>query len=131
MTVNFYDYVNAINTGKDIMTGTDNDELAEKGYNAFMVNRQFSYFPDTIFVANEMNANPQLEKKLCFSFYINIVRPKKRFARWAKTEHGDDLEAVSTYFGYSYEKANQIMDILSSQQIETIKKKLEKGGLKK
>ena len=129
--MNPFDYINAINSGKDIMSGTDNDALAEKGYNPFLTNRQLSYFEDTIHVANAMNMHSNLENELQFSFLINIVRPKKRFAKWAKTEHHDDLEAVVEYYGYSYEKAKQIMDILSSQQIKDIKTKLEKGGVKK
>jgi methyltransferase-like protein len=129
--MNPFDYVNAINAGKNIMTGTDNDELAEKGYNPFLTNRQFSYFQDTVLIANEMNANGHLDSKLQFSFLINIIRPKKRFARWAKTEHHDDLECVVQYYNYSYEKAKQVMDILSSDDLEKIKRRLEKGGLKK
>ena len=39
-----FDYLNAINTSKrDIMV----DDLAEKDYNSFMVNRALSYFSDT------------------------------------------------------------------------------------
>ena len=129
--MNPFDYVNAINAGKNIMTGTDNDELAEKGYNPFLTNRQFSYFQDTVFIANEMNANAHIDSKLQFSFLINIIRPKKRFARWSKTEHHDDLECVVQYFNYNYEKAKQVMDILSSDDLEKIKRRLEKGGLKK
>ena len=129
--MNPFDYVNAINANKDIMTGTENDELAEKGYNPFLTNRQCSYFQDTVHFAAAMNQSAHLDHKLQFDFLINIVRPKKRFAKWSKTEHHDDLEAVVQYFGYSYEKAKQVMDILSSQQIKDIKKKLEKGGLKK
>ena len=72
-----------------------------------------------------------ITKQSKFQFLIIIVSSKKRFAKWSKTEHHDDLEAVVQYFGYSYEKAKQVMDILSSQQIKDIKKKLEKGGLKK
>ncbi len=129
--MNPFDYINAINSGKDIMTGTDNDELAEKGYNPFMANRQLSYFQDTAWIANEMNTRHHLDNKLQFSFYLNIVRPKKRYAKWAKVEHHDDLEAVVEYFGYSYEKAKQVMNILSSEQVDAIKIKIHKGGLKK
>jgi methyltransferase-like protein len=128
---NIWDYVNAINSGKDIMSGTDNDTLAEKGYNPFIINRHFSYFTDTILVANEMNLNFHLDNKQQFDFLINMIRPRKRFTKWSKTEHHADLEAVAAYFKYSYEKAKQVMDILSSHQIEEIKKKLEKGGLQK
>jgi len=129
--MNPFDYVNAINSGKDIMSNTDNDELAERGYNPYLTNRQFSYFEDTVHYANVMNMYSHLESKLQFSFLINMIRPKRRFAKWAKTEHHADLEAVVEYYGYSYDKAKQVMDILSSQQIKEIKAKLEKGGLKK
>ena len=112
---NPFDYVNAINSHKDIMSDTDNDELAEKGYNSYLTNKQFSY----------------LDNKLQFSFYLNIVRPKKRYAKWAKVEHHDDLEAVVEYFGYSYDKAKQVMTILSPEQVDAIKIKIQKGGLKK
>ena len=128
--MNPFDYVNAINSGEDIITGTDNDALAEKGYTPFLTNRQFSYFQDTVHMANAMNMNAHLDNKLQFQFLINIIRPRKRFAKWAKTEHHDDLEAVVQYFGYSYEKARMIMDILSAEDIKKIKARLEKGGLK-
>ena len=128
---NPFDYVNAINSHKDIMSDTDNDELAEKGYNSYLTNKQFSYFEDSILVANEMNFRHHLDNKLQFSFYLNIVRPKKRYAKWAKVEHQDDLEAVVEYFGYSYDKAKQVMTILSPEQVDAIKIKIQKGGLKK
>ena len=66
-----------------------------------------------------------------FSFFINMIRPKKRFSKWSKTEHHNDLLAIVEYFDYSYEKAKSVMDILSTEQINNIKKKLSKGGLKK
>jgi len=31
------------------------DDITEKSYNAFMINRSLSYFQDTVFFANEMN----------------------------------------------------------------------------
>jgi len=37
---NPFDYINAINSSKvDLMTGTANDQLAEKGYEPFLTNR--------------------------------------------------------------------------------------------
>jgi hypothetical protein len=129
--MNPFDYVNAINKGKDIMSNTDNDELAEKGYNAFMTNKSFSYFRDTIIVANEMNIRHFLDNRLQYSFFINTIRPKRRWSRWSKPEHHADLEAIVEYFGYSYEKAKQVVDILSDDEIKSIKRKITKGGLKK
>ena len=124
---NPYEYINAINSGKKISS----KDLDEKVYVPFITNRQFSYFQDTILPANEMNANHHIHKESQFSFFINIVRPQKRFSKWSKTEHHDDLEAIVQYFDYSYEKAKVVMDILSAEDINNIKKKLEIGGLKK
>ena len=74
--MNPFEYVNSINySKKDIMV----DDIAEKGYNSFMVNRSLSYFQDTVLMANEMNKNHQIDKRLQFDFLINIVRKRKRF----------------------------------------------------
>ena len=73
--MNPFDYLNAINTTKkDIMV----DELAEKSYSPFMVNRGLSYFPDTILYANEMNKNHHIDHRLQFDFFINTIRKRKR-----------------------------------------------------
>jgi len=56
-----FDYVNSINyTKKDIME----DDVAEKTYVSFMVNRSLSYFSDTVALANEMNRYHHLDNKL-------------------------------------------------------------------
>jgi len=63
--MNPFDYVNAINeTKKDIMI----DDLAEKSYASFTVNRSLSYFSDTVLIANEMNRYHHLIKNYNFIF---------------------------------------------------------------
>jgi len=111
------------------MTGTDNDQLAEKDYAPFMVNRGLSYFQDTIAIANEMNVNHHLDHKPQYEFLLNIVRPRKRFSKWFKKEQSDDLEAIKEYYGYSTAKSLQVLPILTPDQITKIKEKLEKGGI--
>lgn len=126
--MNHFDYLNSINaTKQDIME----DDVAEKAYNSFMVNRGLSYFNDTVLMANEMNLNPQLDKKLQYHFFINIVRKRKRFSKWAKPETESDIEAVKEYYGYSNEKARQALTLLSPEQIKIIKEKVSKGGRRK
>ena len=84
-----FDYIKEINYGKNnIMV----DDIAEKKYNGFMVNRGLSYFRDTVLMANEMNKNHHLDSRLQFDFLINIVRKKKRFSKWNKPEVASDLE---------------------------------------
>lgn len=118
-----FDFVNSINSTKiDIMT--DN----EKEYNSFLVNRSLSYFPDTVVIANEMNRYHHIDNKLQYHFLLNIVRKRKRFSKWLKPQTEDDIEAVKEYYGYNNEKARQVMNLLTNEQIAHIKQKLHKGG---
>ena len=122
-----FDYLNAINnTKKDIMV----DDITEKAYNPFMINRSLSYFPDTVLFANEMNRVPHLDKKPQFLFFINTVRKRKRFSKWAKPIEESDLEVVREYYGYSNEKAKQALTLLTKEQINELKKKVDRGGRK-
>lgn len=126
---NPFDYVNAINFNKqDIMSGTENDELAESGYVPFLTNRSLSNFPDTILYANEMNMKHHLDNKLQFHYLINSIRPKKRFSKWAKRQDSDDFEAVKEYFKYNNTKTEQALSLLTPEQITKIKNKLKTGG---
>lgn len=131
MSSNPFDYVSAINyTKKDMMTDTENDELAEADYKPYLTNKALSYFPDTIMYANEMNMHHQADNKLQFQYLLNIVRPKKRFSKWAKRQDGDDFEAVKQYFKYNNAKTEQAISLLSPEQIEQIKTILDTGGMK-
>ena len=122
-----FDYLNSINTTKqDIM----NDDLDEKNYPAFMINRSLSYFNDTVLMANEMNLNAHIDSRLQYDFYLEIVRKRKRFSKWLKPISESDIEAVKEYYGYSNQKARQALSLLSPEKIGIIKKKVSKGGRK-
>jgi hypothetical protein len=103
----------------------------EKKYPAYIVNRCLSYHYDTLIAANEMNGYHFLPKNMQYHFLLNIVRKKKRFAKFLKAEKLKKLEYVKEYYGYSNEKAKTALSILTKEQIETIKKSLQKGGRKK
>jgi hypothetical protein len=78
--------------------------------------------------ANEMNMNHGLPSKLQYDFLLNSVRKRKRFSPWIKKEKIQDLDAVKSYYGYSNEKAQQALKILTKDQINYIKSKLDVGG---
>jgi hypothetical protein len=124
--MNPFDYLNAINQNKENLIV---DELSEKEYVPFVVNKGLSYFPDTILYANEMNRLYLLDNKPQFLYLLNSIRPRKRFSKWHKNELTDDLKIISEYFGYSYTKAKQIQNLISSDQLNTMKEKLQKGGM--
>jgi hypothetical protein len=126
MSYELKDYLNSINYQKNNLM--DGDKEAEKKYPPYIVNRCLSGFIDTIMYSNELNINPHLNNKLQYDFLLNIIRPKKRFSPWLRKEKLDDLEVVKTYYGYSNEKARTALEILSSEQLNSIKKKLNRGG---
>jgi hypothetical protein len=123
-----FDFLNSINSNKkDLMTGTENDELAEGSYVPFVVNKSLSYFPETILHANLMNMSGA-DKKLQYHYLLNTIRPAKRFAKWVKQDNVEDLEVVKQFYGYSTEKAEQALTILTSENLHYIKQKLQRGG---
>ena len=125
--MNPFKFTDAINyTKEDIMI----DDITEKAYNSFLINRSLSYFPDTVLAANEMNRNHHIDNRLQFDFFINIIRKRKRFSKWFKPEEISDLETVKEYYGYSNEKARQILTLLSTEQMNELKTKVAKGGRK-
>ena len=66
-----FDFVNSITYNKKpLMTGTENDELAESSYVPFVVNKSLSYFPDTILHANEMNQYNSIDNAAGYVFFL-------------------------------------------------------------
>lgn len=122
-----FEFLNSINsTKKDLMDDPDN----EKKYVPFVVNRSLSYFNDTVMLANEMNKYHHLDSKLQYHFLLNITRKRKRFSKWAKPEVQKDIDVIKEYYGYSNDKARQVLSLLTPEQITTIRKKVNKGGSK-
>ena len=121
-----FDYVNAIlDNKKDLIV----DEITEKSYDAFIVNRALSLHKDCIFYANEMNRYYILDKKLQNDFLLNIVRSQKRpFAKWVKAEKSEDLECIKQVFGFSNTKAREAIRLLSKEQIQKLKEQTDIGG---
>ena len=123
------EYLNAINHTKERLLDSEDEEW-EKKYPPFIVNKCVYPFQDTIMLVNEINQLPHLDKKLQFDFLLNSVRSRRRFSPWLKASRIEDLEYVKQYYGYSNAKAKQALDILTDEQISTLKHKLRKGGMK-
>ena len=123
------EYLRSINTTKENLMDKD-DPLYEKKYPAFIINKCLAPFNDTIMLVNEMNINNHLDNKLQYDFLLNSLRKQNRFATWMKASKSKNLEYVKEYFGYNNEKARAVLNILTDEQIATIKIKLNKGGKK-
>ena len=122
-----FDFLNAINFTKEDLF--EKDSQSSKDYKPFIINRGLSYFPDTVFYANQMNQHPGLDKDMQFFFFLNIISRKKRFSKWSKKDaETESLELVKEYYGYSSEKATEALKVLSEENLIMIKEKLYKGG---
>lgn len=132
MAVSPFDYVNSITTTKkNMMRNTENDTLAEKEYNAWIVNKALSYFQDTVLIANEVNMYYNLNNRAQYEYLLNMVRPNKRFAKWVKDINNEELDTVCKYYNVNPIIGREYLSLLTKEQIQIMKKEQEKGGTKK
>ena len=123
MTDLFKDIIPSIlQTKKDVLED-------EKDYNAFVVNKTLSFHYDCVLQSNEMNKVPSTPATMQYQYLLNTIRGYKRpFRPWQKRETVENLELIKEYFGYSNDKAKEVLVLLDANQIEEIKSKLYKGG---
>lgn len=100
-------------------------------YIPFLVNRAFSYYPDTILFAEEINELPFVTKRMHYDYYFYAIRPRSRFTKWAKKEDkGEEFQVVQEAFGFSEKKVMEALNVLSEQDVSDIKQLLFRGGTK-
>jgi hypothetical protein len=126
--LSFFDCLNSINEGSRGKNLFDDSSVEEKVYVPFMVNRGLSWFNDTVLLANEMNRRPTIPVKAQYHFLRMAIRPRKRFSKWLKNEEPDDLDLIKEAYGYSSEKARQVLSLLSPESLNALKRSLDKGG---
>jgi hypothetical protein len=125
-----FDIINDLSLGKkDLIRTSDNPELVEKTvFNAWLTNKQFSLFVDTVMYANEINMYHHLPNLLIHDFYKYSLRPKKRMTKWPKKISDGDIEIISQFYNISHRRAEEYLSLLSPEQIGTIKSQMETGG---
>ena len=124
-----FDYFNAVSlTKKDIVRESEDPDEAIKGYVPWLVNKTLSYFPDAVFYANEINKYPNLPLLSQYDFYMCALNSKRRFTKQSKKIENDDAVNIATYYKCSRKKADEILLILTPEQLEHIKRKTDVGG---
>ncbi len=128
MTV--FDYINSITFDKKDLF---KDSIEKDEYNPYLVNKFLSYFPDTIFYSNEMNKlHNIIPKEYQYKFYLHAIPKRKRFIQWDKKEISfyDNISLIKDYYKYNTRKAIEVLSVLTEEQLNIIKMKLNKGGTK-
>lgn len=137
--LSFFSFLDSINAGPKGIdhlkectaepTEGANPDSPEKQYNAFMVNRGLSYFGDTILFANELNRLSGIPAKMQFDFLRSAIKPRKRFSKWfKKMPDSDSVKLIMEKYGYSSEKARDVLPLIPAEELERIKQSLDKGG---
>jgi hypothetical protein len=123
--MNPFDYVKAVSySKKDIMV----DDIAEKAYTPYIVNRALSYHLDTILLSNEMNINHNIDNRLQFDFYINSIKKRNRFSKWHKVIDNTDIDIIMKSFDYNKKRAEEVLSLLDKSQIKALKDRMYTGG---
>ena len=128
--MSLWDFINEINHGKNNLI--DEKPELEKNYKPFIINRGLSFNHDTALYANEMNFRNYADHKLQFDFFLNSIRPKKRYGKWLKKKKEDNqvLDIIKEYCKCSYAKARDYALLLNDSQLDIIRQHIDTGGLK-
>jgi len=138
MSDNNYDwrYENSINSGKEQLKLNEQ----EFKYNQWRTNSSLSNYVDTLLYVNEMNMYHFITNQMHYDYLFNSVRKSKRYGK-KKTEKDKQLERqikeenekislIQEYYKYNRTKSKEILNVLSDEQLNYIRKRLEKGGTK-
>jgi len=119
--MNPFDYVNSINSSskENLMV----DEVAEKAYNPWLINKALSYFKDTVLYANEINMHSHLSNRMQYDYYLNTIKPGKRFSKWAKSTENEDIDLICELFNYNRKKAKTALKLIDKKELERFRKK--------
>jgi hypothetical protein len=118
--MNPFDFINSITHTKQNII--DQDPLAEREYVPYLTNRILSNFADTIFLANTMNTNHHLDKRMQYDYLFYSATKKKRYAKSNKPQHNNQIEiaSIQKLFGYNESRARQVLSILKPEDIQKI-----------
>ena len=61
------------------------DDVEEKSYQPFLLNKSLSYHKDAIFLTNEMNVRHGVDHRLQYMFFLNTLRKRQQIFTVVKT----------------------------------------------
>lgn len=113
-----FSVINDLNSGKDI--------THPEKFDPWLTNVCYSIYPDTIYHAQMMNLNYDLEPEIQLTYFINTIRSCKRWQKWPKKIRSEYYDLVKEWFGFSDKKTKEALAVLTKDQLEEIKNKNKK-----
>lgn len=113
-----FQFLNSIHDSKeDLMEST----YQEKEYQPYFINHYLSSNIDTLLYAQQMNELPHASNRMQYDYLRVAIRPKRRRCSWGKKIKIKDVEDVKLYYNCSTKDALRYLEILSQDDINTIK----------
>ena len=126
--INVFTYIKMIELTKEI---PEFDAEFEKIYSPFMVNRYFSLHKDeSVLIANAINKNYNMSKRLHFLFMHSMIRKGKRpYSKWPKRPADAKIQFIMEEYNYSYRRAKEASVFITDDQITEMKAAKSTGGV--
>lgn len=121
-----FDLVDAVGYTK-VDLFTEDPIGANSAYNAWLTNKHFSNFIDSLFYANDMNMVSDLPKDMQFRYYLAFLPSRKRFAKWNKPKEDDRIDSLMTYYGINRSRAKEALRVLKPDEVDEIVKIVRSG----
>jgi len=122
MAVELKDWLNSITFTKEDLSEHISD------YPAFIVNRILGADRSLCALVNEINIRPTMLPIMQYKFLLYAVPKRKRFNPYLKKEKNESLDLIKEYHSVNTEKAKEYLEVLDTEQIQEIKRRLFKGG---
>lgn len=122
----FFAFLNDLSYGKEMILTDEN----ERAYTPFIINEIYSRFVDGITPADTLNKMPDLPKRMHYLYMMNSLSKRKRFAKMPKPELPEHFDVIQDYYKYNTTRTKEVFDILTPEQINSIVKMCDKGGVK-
>lgn len=124
------EFLNSINVHKEDIL--ERDGVQEKEYPLFPVARTLSYFPECIFLVNEINAlglkEHGITNSMHYSYLLNVIPKGRRFTKWTRPPKYEYIEYLKKEFQISTNKAIEYMDLYTLEELEQLKERYNEGG---
>lgn len=123
-------YENSIMNGAKVEIDSD--------YSQWRINSILSKHQDIVLFVNEINMNYHVTNEMHYTYLHNAVRKYRR--QFTKGETKEEkktrekeqelISLISSYYKYNIVRTKEALKILTSEQINEIRRKQEKGGVR-
>lgn len=109
------------------------DDVIQKEYSQWMLNKIMSCDPDNIFLANELNKYGNISNKMSYDTYYYYLKKSSKFIKYLckKPQTETEILHIMKYYQVNQNVAKQYREHLSDEEVKAIVDGYEKKGTKK